>query len=83
MVISVCIGSACHLGGSYNVIAAFQQMIKEYHLFDAIQVKAAFCMGQCGEKGVCVKIDSGEVQSVTGGTAKSFFETNVLAALKP
>lgn len=83
MVISVCIGTACHLEGSYNVIAAFQQMIEKYSLHDSVKIKAAFCMGHCTHQGVCVKIDSGEVQSVTGTTAKEFFEENVVAALKP
>jgi NADH:ubiquinone oxidoreductase subunit E len=82
MVISVCIGSACHLSGSYNIIAIFQQKIEEYQLHDMVQVKAAFCMGQCGENGVCVKIDSGEIQCVTGSTARNFFDANVLATLK-
>lgn len=83
MVISVCIGTACHLEGSYNVIAAFQQMIEKYSLHDSVKIKAAFCMGHCTHQGVCVKIDSGEVQSVTGTTAKRFFQENVLAVLKP
>ena len=32
--VSVCIGSSCHLKGSYNVIQAFQQMIEENGLHD-------------------------------------------------
>jgi NADH:ubiquinone oxidoreductase subunit E len=83
MVISVCIGSACHLSGSYNIIAIFQQKIEEHHLHDMVQVKAAFCMGQCGKNGVCVKLDSGETKGVTGSTARDFFDDNVLAVLKP
>ena len=82
MVVSVCIGSTCHLAGSYNVIAAFQQMIEEHHLYNLVQVKASFCMGKCEKVGVCVKIDSAETQSVTGGTAKKFFEDNVLVAFQ-
>ena len=82
MVISVCVGSSCHLAGSYNAIASFQQMIEEQNLHDLVQVKAAFCLGQCKKAGVCVKIDSGETQCVTSGTAKSFFDSNVIASLK-
>ena len=29
MVINVCIGSACHLKGSYNIVSELQEMIEE------------------------------------------------------
>ena len=41
----ICIGSACHLKGSYEVIEIFQQLIKEKELNDFIELKAAFCLG--------------------------------------
>lgn len=78
MTIRVCIGTSCHLKGSYNIIAVFQQLIEKYKLYDKVKVKAAFCMGKCGGQGVCVSIDEGQPQSVTGSTAKAFFEDNVL-----
>ena len=37
MKITVCIGSSCHLKGSYNVIQAFQQMIEEGRLVEYAQ----------------------------------------------
>lgn len=82
MVISVCTGSACHLAGSFNAIATFQQLIEEHNLHDMVQVKASFCLGQCKKAGVCVKIDSGETQCVTSATAKNFFHDQILAAIK-
>ena len=78
MTIRVCIGTSCHLKGSYNIIAVFQQLIEKYKLYDKVKVKAAVCMGKCGGKGVCVSIGEGQPQSVTGSTAKAFFEDNVL-----
>ena len=44
--VSVCIGSSCHLKGSYNVIQAFQQMIEENGLHDKVDFKATLCMRQ-------------------------------------
>lgn len=32
MEIYVCIGSSCHLKGSYNIINAFKELIAEYKL---------------------------------------------------
>jgi NADH:ubiquinone oxidoreductase subunit E len=75
--LSVCVGSACHIKGSYNVINNFQQIIEEYNLSDKVELKAIFCLGHC-TTGVSVKIDDSEVYSVTGSTARKFFETEVL-----
>ncbi|MBU3143395.1 (2Fe-2S) ferredoxin domain-containing protein [Clostridium sp. CF012] len=78
--LSVCVGSACHIKGSYNVINNFQQIIEEYKLADKVQLKAIFCLGHC-TKGVSVKIDDSEVYSVSGSTSRNFFETEVLPKL--
>jgi NADH:ubiquinone oxidoreductase subunit E len=75
--ISVCIGSACHIKGSYNVINTFQQIIEEKNLSDKVELKAIFCLGQCTQ-GVSVKIDESEVYSVSSSTARKFFQTEVL-----
>ncbi|MDU1412623.1 MAG: (2Fe-2S) ferredoxin domain-containing protein [Clostridium sp.] len=79
--LSVCIGSACHVKGSYNVINAFQQAIEEYKVAEKVELKAVFCLGHCSDA-VSVKIDDGEVQSVSGLTAKSFFKKEVLPKVK-
>lgn len=47
MEIKVCVGSACHLKGSYLVIERVQNFIKEYKLHDKIELKASFCLGKC------------------------------------
>jgi NADH:ubiquinone oxidoreductase subunit E len=78
--LSVCVGSACHLKGSYNVINTFQQLIEEHNLTNNVTVKAVFCLGHCTE-GVSVKIDDGEVYNVSGATARKFFEEEVLPKL--
>ncbi|MBK5242261.1 (2Fe-2S) ferredoxin domain-containing protein [Clostridium sp.] len=78
--LSVCVGSACHIKGSYNVINNFQQIIEEYKLSDNVQLKAIFCLGHCTE-GVSVKIDDSEVYSVSGSTSRKFFDTEVMTRL--
>ena len=45
--LSVCIGSSCHIKGSYNVIQTFQQMIEENNLHGQVDFKGTFCMKQC------------------------------------
>ncbi len=77
MELKICIGSACHIKGSYNVISAFQQLIEEYKVFDKVELKAVFCLGHCTEA-VSVQIDDGEIFSVSGATARTFFKEQVL-----
>jgi len=78
--ISVCIGSSCHLKGSYNVIQTLQQLIEAEGLHDQIEMKAQFCMRQC-QSGVSVSVD-GKTHSVAPETVRDFFRLEVLPKLK-
>lgn len=81
MELKVCIGSACHIKGSYNMISIFQQLIEEYKVFNEVELKAVFCLGHCTDA-VSVQIDDGEVYSVAGENARSFFKEKVLKKIK-
>lgn len=63
MIIQICIGSACHLKGSYEVISKFQSLIKERDLLDKIELKSSFCLGNCSNA-VSVKIGNSDVVSI-------------------
>lgn len=77
--VKICIGTACHLKGSYNVIMCFQQMVEEYNLHDKVALSAMFCTGNC-QRGVCVKVN-GTLYSVKPETAQSFFEETVMEGI--
>jgi len=77
--LSVCVGSSCHLKGSFNVIQTFQQMVEEESLHDKIEMEAQFCMKEC-QKGVSASVD-GEVFSVAPETAREVFRTHVIPKL--
>ena len=47
MTIKVCVGSSCHLKGSYEVIEAFKEVLKKYDVEDVIELQASFCLGPC------------------------------------
>ncbi|MEG2119317.1 MAG: (2Fe-2S) ferredoxin domain-containing protein [Pseudoflavonifractor sp.] len=82
MTLSVCIGSSCHLKGSYNVIQAFQQMMEENHIgAEVLDFKAAFCMKQCENPGVGV-LFNGKTYHVLPEAARMFFRNTVMAALE-
>jgi NADH:ubiquinone oxidoreductase subunit E len=47
MDIQVCVGSACHLKGSYEIISKLQEYLKNHCLEEKVVIKAAFCLGHC------------------------------------
>ena len=50
--IQICVGSSCHLKGSYDIIECTKKAISEYHLEDKVILRATFCLGKCGVAGV-------------------------------
>lgn len=76
MVVQVCIGSACHLKGSYEVIQKLKAKIAEGQLEDQVLLKSSFCLGQCAQA-VSVKIDDEPVYSVSPDTVEDFFNVSI------
>lgn len=72
LTIQVCVGSACHLKGSYNVINKLIETIKNNGLEDRITVKAAFCIGQC-TKAVSVRVNN-KTYSLTEERVEEFLQ---------
>ncbi len=79
MIVTVCLGSSCHVRGSHHVLETLRRLIKDNHLEDKIQMEGAFCMGNC-EKGVCVKID-GTLFTFTPETTQELFQKEILSKL--
>ena len=73
MEIKICIGSACHLKGSYDVIKNCQTYIETNNLGDQIELKSAFCLGKCAEA-VSVQVDGSEIFSIRPETAETFMK---------
>jgi len=78
--ISVCIGSSCHLKGSYDVVSELERLINEKALASKIEVKASFCLGNC-TKPVSIKINDGPVMSVSKENVSNFFDEHVMKNL--
>ena len=79
MKITICIGSACHLKGSREIIKEMQDMVAKNGLGDKVDLNGAFCSGNC-VNGVCVTVD-GELFSVQPENTKAFFEKEVMGRL--
>ena len=46
MTVNVCVGSSCHLKGSYKIISLLTEAVKAHGLGDKVELGAAFCLGK-------------------------------------
>ncbi|MDF2944062.1 MAG: NADH:ubiquinone oxidoreductase 24 kD subunit [Herbinix sp.] len=80
MNIYICVGSSCHIKGSYDIIQLMKEAIAEHQLEDKITLSAAFCLGRCTD-GVSVKINDDIVCGVSRESFPEFFKINVLTRI--
>lgn len=78
--VSICVGSSCHLKGSYQIIQIFQELIKKNKLENKVELKASFCLGRC-TKGVAVKVEDRFIDELTISNAEDKFEEYILRRL--
>lgn len=76
----VCVGSACHIRGAYNVIHKFQKLIEQSNVEAEVTVKAALCLGSCSDK-VSVRLGDGPVSSLSEMDVEPFFNREILSSL--
>lgn len=77
MTVSVCVGSACHLKGSYRIIELLRARLKETGLEETVDLKAAFCLGRCSQ-GVTMKVDDEFVLNVSTENFDQIFNQYIL-----
>ena len=78
--INVCVGSACHLKGSYKVIEELQKLIIENKASDAVEIKGAFCIGRCTE-GVSVTVNDEKFFSLNENNVDLFFYETIMTGI--
>ena len=81
MIIQICVGSACHLEGSEEIVALLQEAVAEHKLETEITLAGSFCTGQCNRVGVTVQVDDDIYPGVTRESFKEFFSEKVLKKL--
>lgn len=80
MRITVCLGDACHLKGTRQVVQMLQKLIADNGLKDEIDLSGAFCTGRC-RTGVSVTVDDA-YYSLSPETTEDFFLTEVLPRVR-
>ena len=80
MKVTICIGSACHLKGSREIIKEMQDLVAARGLKDKVDLNGAFCSVNCVKEGVCVTVD-GTLFSVKPEDCSQFFEKEIAGRL--
>ena len=81
MNIYICVGSSCHLKGSYNIINLMKEALEKNGLTDKVNVSAAFCLGRCTD-GVTIKVDDEIVTGLTPENFEQIFNEKILGGLE-
>lgn len=82
IVVEICIGSSCFIRGSEELVQKFQKAVEERHLDNEIVLTGSFCSGKCNREGVTIAVDGKQYTGVTPESFETFFEKNVLSAIK-
>ena len=80
MNIYICVGSSCHIKGSYNIIQLMKEAIETHHLEEKVNLSAAFCLGRCTD-GVTVKIDDEIICGLSAESFPDFFDQYILSKM--
>ena len=78
--ITVCVGSSCHLRGSYEIIRLLKELIRSDALEQKVILKGSFCLENCTE-GVNVKIDEELFSVGSVDEMKDIFQKRVASRL--
>ncbi len=81
VVVQVCVGSACHLRGSSEIVALLQKAVEENRIEDEVVLAGSFCIGKCNGTGVTVQVDDDVHTGITPENFKEFFANHILKAI--
>lgn len=73
----ICVGSSCHMKGSYRVVETFKEMAIEHKVIDNISIKASFCMKNCVD-GISTSVDGKLISGVNVKNASDKFLEHIL-----
>ena len=82
LIVQVCVGSSCHLKGSYDIVELLESAVKEHHLEEQVVLSGSFCIGKCNRIGVTVQVNDDVHVGVTRENFREFFNKNILEAIE-
>ena len=81
MIVQICVGSSCHLKGSEQLVALFQEAIAREHLENDVTLAGSFCTGRCNRVGVTVTVNDEVYTGITRENFREFWEQRILPAV--
>ncbi|MBQ1491963.1 MAG: (2Fe-2S) ferredoxin domain-containing protein [Blautia sp.] len=78
VIVSVCVGSSCHLTGSEEIVEMLTKAIKEKDVEDEVVLMGSFCFGKCNRKGVTIGVDDDVFPGITPEGFPQFFEEQIM-----
>ena len=85
MIVKICIGSSCHLKGSYDVVEGMKEMLRKDGVEELSERQASFCFGQCAD-GVVMRAEEaldGSADVFVRGVNKDNIEEKFLSEVYP
>lgn len=82
MTVLICVGSSCHLKGSYDIIELMKARLAKEGLEDKVNLKGTFCLGKCGIAGVSIQVDEQIITGVTKDNFDEVFNKHILSKLR-
>jgi NADH-quinone oxidoreductase subunit G len=80
--VEICIGSACYVKGSSQVVQELNKLVEENGWQDKVEVKGSFCMKACQNKlGLGIRVNGKQLKGVTMQNAKEMLKNEISAAL--
>ena len=77
----LCMGSACHQLGVYEVLPRIQHLVKHYRLDISIELKGSFCLGPCSD-GIVMKFGDTLFTHIRPENVDDKFVSEILPKLK-
>ena len=81
-IVTVCVGSSCHLHGSETIIDLLNGAIARYGLEDEVIPVGGFCFGRCNRNGVTVQVDDDVFTGVQPASFDAFFREHILTRVR-
>lgn len=77
----LCMGSACHQMGVYEVLPQLQELIKTHELEDIIELKGSFCLETCSH-GIVMKFNDQTFLDISPQNVESIFVREILPVIR-
>ena len=77
----LCMGSACHQLGVYDVLPKLQELIAEHDLEEAIELKGSFCLETCS-CGIVMKFHDNRFSNINPQNVKTKFKEEIIPIIQ-